>query len=62
MLAHPETIIENNGLPVNQTPAPLRIPEWQQIPPEKREELTQILAGMLVRQVQEVRGKHEQPA
>jgi hypothetical protein len=62
MKAHPATMIESNLLPVTQTPALVRIPEWQQFPLKKREELTRILAGMLVKQVQEVRVKHEQPA
>jgi hypothetical protein len=62
MKAHPETMIESNVLPVNRPPALVRIPEWQQFPPEKREELTRILAGMLVRQVQETGVKHEQPS
>jgi hypothetical protein len=56
MKAHPETIVENNILPVN------RIPEWEQFPQEKREELTRILAGMLLKQVQEAQGQHEQPS
>lgn len=62
MKAHPVTMIESDALPLNQTPALVRIPEWQQFPPEKRKELTQILAGMLVRQVQEAGVKHEQPS
>jgi len=62
MKAHPVTTTESNALPVSPTPVLVRIPEWQQFPPEKREELTRILAGMLVRQVQEVRVKHEQPS
>ncbi|HVM71060.1 MAG TPA: hypothetical protein VMT91_04835 [Anaerolineales bacterium] len=62
MEAHPETNTKSDILPLNQSPVWVRIPEWQQFPAEKRAELTQILAGMLVRQVQEARVKHEQPA
>ena len=62
MEVHPVTMIESTALPEGPTPALVHIPEWEQFPPEKREELTNILAGMLIRQVQEVRGKHEQPS
>jgi hypothetical protein len=62
MKAHPETTIQSNAVPVTLIPALVRIPEWQQFPLEKREELTRILAGMLVKQVQEAGVKHEQPS
>jgi len=62
MNVHPETRIQSNALPVSQTLPRLRIPEWGQFPLEKREELTRILAGMLVKQMQEAAGKHEQPS
>lgn len=35
------------------------LPEWKQLPPEKRDELVQVLAEMLFRQVQKQRLKHE---
>jgi hypothetical protein len=53
-------MIESKALPVS--PTPVRIPEWQQFPAEKRAELTQILAGMLIRQMQEAQVQHEQPS
>jgi len=38
-------------------------PAWEQIPEEKQQEVTQVLAGMLVRQMQEQEMGvwHEQP-
>ncbi len=60
METRPET--QTNILPVNQTPAVIRIPEWEQFPAQKREELVQILAGMLVRQVETQGASHEHPS
>ena len=62
MKADPVRMIASNARPVDPTPSRLCIPEWQQFPPEKRQELTQILAGMLIRQVQEAQGRHERPS
>jgi hypothetical protein len=49
-------------LPVSKIPALMQVPEWEQFPLEKRSELVQVLAGMLVRQAQEQWVKHEQPS
>ena len=68
MKTSPESLAGRATLPVNEIPAGIKIPcraqvpEWEQIPVEKREELIQILAGMLVRQVQSQAGSHEQPS
>jgi hypothetical protein len=62
MEASPEAMISINNPPVNEAPAESRIPNWEQIPVEKRQELTQILAGMLLKQVQESGVNHEQPS
>ena len=59
METHPET--QTNNLPVNQTPVVIRIPEWEQFPAQKRAELVQILAGILVRQVATQAVSHEHP-
>lgn len=48
------------AMPVNEFPAQMQTPKWEQFPVEKREELIEILAGMLVRQAQEA--SHEQPS
>jgi hypothetical protein len=58
METRPDT--QANNLPVSETPAVTRIPEWEQFPAQKREELVQILAGMLVRQIQGA--SHEHPS
>jgi hypothetical protein len=60
METHPET--QTNNLPVNQTPVVIRIPEWEQFPAQKRAELVQILAGILVRQVERQAASHEHPS
>jgi len=63
MFASPEmTLNRTNPAPVNETPVVSHIPQWEQIPAEKRQELTQILAGMLVRQVQTQGVSHEHPS
>jgi hypothetical protein len=49
-------------LPVSKIPALMQVPEWEQFPLEKRGELVQVLAGMLVKQAQEQWVKHEQPS
>jgi hypothetical protein len=50
------------NLPVSEIPALMQVPEWEQFPLEKRGELVQVLAGMLVKQAQEQWVKHEQPS
>ena len=64
MNASPETILSTSHPPVNPAPGTIRIPPWEQIPVEKRQELTQVLADLLVRQIQrqEAGGRHEQPS
>jgi hypothetical protein len=62
METRPEKLTQTNKLPVSEMPAVIRIPEWGQFPAEKRQELTQILAGMLVRQVQTQGVSHEHPS
>jgi hypothetical protein len=51
-----------DNLPVSKIPALIQVPEWEQFPLEKRSELVQVLAGMLVRQAQEQWVKHERPS
>lgn len=55
--------IGNNPPSVNKSPTALQTPQWEQLPAEKQQELTQILAGMLLRQIQaqEMGARHEQP-
>jgi hypothetical protein len=64
MNASPQAILSTSHPPVNPAPATLRIPQWEQIPAEKRQELTQVLADLLVRQLQRqaAGGKREQPS
>lgn len=56
--------IGNNRPSVNQSTATLPTPPWEQLPAEKQQEVTRILAGMLLRQLQaQGRGElHEQPS
>lgn len=62
METRPGKLIQTDNLPGNDIPALIRIPEWGQFPAEKRQELTQILAEMLVRQVQTQGMSHEHPS
>ncbi len=64
MNASPEATNSTNHPPVNPAPATIRIPPWEQIPAEKRQELTRVLADLLVRQIQRQAAgdKHEQPS
>ena len=62
MNASPETLEQADKLPVSEVPTLRPIPEWDQFPLEKRHELVQVLAGMLLRQVQKQSVKHERPS
>ncbi|MCX6064597.1 MAG: hypothetical protein NT121_02430 [Chloroflexi bacterium] len=57
-----ETLKKTDDLPVMELPALVQIPEWELFPVEKRNELLQVLAEMLVKQVQALGVKHECPA
>lgn len=56
--------IGNNQPSVKPFPAMLCTPQWEQLPAEKQQELTQVLAEMLLRQIQAQEGEvqHEQPS
>jgi hypothetical protein len=56
------TMTPPNQPPVSQAPAAVRVPPWEQIPPEKRQELAQVLAEMLLKLLQAGTVKHEQPS
>ena len=63
MIANPETISKQTSLPPeNQPQAVNHIPQWEQIPVVQRQELTQVLAGMLLKQIQAAGVQHEQPS
>jgi hypothetical protein len=63
MTASPETTLKpTSPAPVSEIPAAKRIPAWEQIPAGKRQELTQVLADMLLKQVQAVAVGHERAA
>ena len=64
MIANPGSMTPTNLPPVNEDPATNRVLQWEQIPAQKRQELTHILAGMLVKQIrQQPTGvQHERPA
>ena len=63
MIANPEPIAKRTSQPSEcQALAVNRIPQWEQIPVVKRQELTQILAGMLLKQVQAAGVQDERPA
>ena len=55
-------MIPSNNPPGNQIPAAVRIPAWEQIPLEKRQELAQVLGEMLLKLLQAEVVKHEQPS
>lgn len=63
MKARPEITRPSNP-PANPIPAGTRLPPWEQIPPQQRQELTQILADMLIRRLQalEREATHEPPS
>jgi len=63
MIANPKTIsTQTSQPPENQPQAENHIPKWEQIPMVKRQELTQILAGMLLKQIQSAGVQHERPS
>lgn len=63
MIANPETITKQTSQPpANQPQAVNHIPQWEQIPVVKRQELNQILAGMLLKQIQSAGMQHERPS
>lgn len=62
MIASPGSMTPTNQPPVKEAPASNRIPQWEQIPAEKRRQLTQILAELLLKQMQPAGVKHEQPS
>lgn len=62
METRPGKLTQTDNLPRNEIPVLIQIPEWGQFPAEKRQELTQILAEMLVRQVQTQGMSHEHPS
>ena len=64
MNASPQATLSTSHPSVDPAPGTIRIPPWEQIPAEKRQELTQVLADLLVRQIQrqEAGGKHEPPS
>lgn len=63
MIASPGTTCPTNSPPVTPLPAVNRIPPWEQIPQDKRQELTQVLADMLIHKLQslEMERAHEPP-
>ena len=61
MNARAGAIVATHNPPVSQAPM-IRVPPWEQIPLEKRQELAQVLAGMLLKLLQAGTVKHEQPS
>lgn len=62
MNTNPGTMVQNDDLSVSQVSAAVRVPPWEQLPVEKQQELTRILAEMLLKQAQAEAVKHEQPS
>lgn len=63
MNARPETARPSNP-PAQPIPAGTPLPPWEQIPLQQRQELTQILADMLIRKLQALEREvlHERPS
>jgi hypothetical protein len=60
MNTQPETkTIQTQPAPESPEPAARAIPAWEQLPVEQRQELTCILAGMLLKQAQAAEVGHE---